>query len=76
MSCANTQYNKSGLPGNVIDGDKLKVTNQNDIDTNSVTAKLLNEIASTNKNILSQLILLNARIEEAFNTKIEDIDIE
>lgn len=76
MSCANTQYNKSGLPVNVIDGDKLKVTNQNDIDTNSVTAKLLNEIASTNKNILSQLILLNARIEEAFNTKIEDIDIE
>ncbi len=76
MSCANTQYNKEGLPEDLIEGNALKVSNANDLNTDSVVAHLLNEISSTNKDILTQLILLNARIEEAFNTKIEEIDIE
>ena len=78
---SNKQFTIKGLPNDlltdeVVNERKLKVSNDNDRNTDSITASLLNEISVTNKGILSQLILLNARIEEAFNTKIKEMDIE
>lgn len=77
----NIEYTIKGIPNDLLTNEKvndrrLKVSNADDLNTNSITAKLLNEVVSTNRQILAQLKLLNARTEEAFNTKIEDIDIE
>ena len=76
MTCADTLYDDDGIPSILIDGETLKVSNANDTNTDSVNAHLLNELSVTNKEILNQLTLLNARFEEAFNTKIEEMDIE
>ena len=76
-----TAFDKEGLPEDLLTSKnigerKLKVSSDSDTNTDSITANLLNEISTTNKDILAQLILLNARIEEAFNTKIEEMDSE
>lgn len=80
---ANRIHDIKGLPNDILTNEvynerRLKVdsVNANDADPDSVLAHLLSEISSTNKEILTQLTLLNARIEEAFNTKIGEIDIE
>ncbi len=76
-----TIYSKQGLPEDLLTSDienerRLKVSSASDIDTNSITAQLLSSVVSTNRDVLAQLKLLNARVEEAFNTGIEGKDCE
>lgn len=76
-----SNYEKRGLPEdlltNKIEGErKVKVSSLSDSDTNSIIAALLSQISSSNNDIRDQLKLLNARFEEAFNTRLEGEDIE
>ena len=53
----------------------VKVTTVNDVELEDGVVNALTELANSNKSILKQLQLLNARFEEAFDTKIEVTDI-
>lgn len=53
----------------------VKVTTVGDVELEDPVVDALTELANSNKSILKQLRLLNARFEEAFDTKIEVIDI-
>ena len=53
----------------------VKVTSVNDVELEEPVVNALTELANSNKSILKQLQLLNARFEEAFDTKIEVTDI-
>ena len=61
----------------VDDGAEVSVpvSTVNDVELEDGVVNALTELASSNKAILQQLKLLNARFEEAFDTKIEVIDI-
>ena len=61
----------------VDDGTEVSVpvSTVNDVELEDGVVNALTELASSNKAILQQLKLLNARFEEAFDTKIEVIDI-
>ncbi len=53
----------------------VKVTSVNDVELEDGVVNALTELANSNKSILKQLQLLNARFEEAFDTKIEVTDL-
>ena len=72
-----TVFSKQGLPEDLltskIEGErKLKV----DADLAAQLAVAFIESESTNAKMLTQLKLLNARFEEAFNTGLEEKDCE
>ena len=53
----------------------VPVSTVNDVELEEPVVQALTELAGSNKAILKQLQLLNARFEEAFDTKIEVSDI-
>lgn len=70
-----TIYSKQGLPEDLLTSDvegerKLKV----DANLSEQLATALIESESTNQKILEQLLLLNSRFEEAFNTGLTEAD--
>ena len=66
----------SAIPLLYADGEySAAVTTVNDVELEEPVVTALTELADSNKSILKQLQLLNARFEEAFDTRIEVNDI-
>lgn len=73
------QYALKGIPNDTLTSDivnerSFKVSIDNLTELYQLTAASLVDSNSVNKKILEQLRLLNNRFEEAFNTKISEID--